>query len=222
MELSHVFASIVDEAAITRFWACIDCESHPHGCWVWTKALGDGYGNFGIKGRVYRSHRFSWQLTHGEIPNGLCVLHRCDNRACVRVDHLWLGTRKENNADRDAKKRNHSKLTFEIAQQIRLEYVPGVVTQEDLAKKYGVGNIEISCIITGKHWTNGGKCIVPKFPRIGPRGERAGGVKLTWEKVREIRRIYAEEKLGYGTIAKQYGLDRTTISNVIQQKSWKE
>lgn len=86
-----------------RFWA------HVHkteGCWNWTAAVrGAGYGAFLVNQKNYGAHRFSYLLTKGEIPKGLCVLHACDNRRCVNPAHLSLGTNKDNTADMISKGR---------------------------------------------------------------------------------------------------------------------
>lgn len=92
----------------SRFWAKVNKDgpipSHiPElgQCWVWKAARRgrDEYGYFRF-GREAAAHRVSWILANGPIPeNAPCVLHRCDNPACVRPDHLWVGTKRQNNAD---------------------------------------------------------------------------------------------------------------------------
>lgn len=81
--------------------------SGPDDCWNWTASLGTtGYGQFHWNGRPAKSHRVAWELANGPIPDDLCVLHSCDNRRCVNVRHLWLGTKKDNTHDMLSKGRN--------------------------------------------------------------------------------------------------------------------
>jgi len=80
------------------------------GCWLWTGAKSSlGYGQLrtGNPGTNEMAHRLSWEFHRGEIPVGLHVLHHCDTPSCVRPDHLWLGTPKDNALDRQQKGRQN-------------------------------------------------------------------------------------------------------------------
>lgn len=90
-----------------RFWSFV--VQHER-CWEWTGAR-TAYG-YGILGRGTRedgliyAHRVSWELHNGSLPDGLCVLHTCDNPPCTNPNHLWLGTKGDNNRDMVAKGRH--------------------------------------------------------------------------------------------------------------------
>jgi hypothetical protein len=75
-----------------------------NGCWEWPNTNGD-YGRMAFFGKDEGIHRISWILEYGEIPDGLCVLHRCDNPPCSRPSHLFLGTKIDNTADMVSKGR---------------------------------------------------------------------------------------------------------------------
>lgn len=70
------------------------------GCWNWMSGrIPTGYGYLTLRGKNVYAHRLSWTIFFGPIPEGLCVLHRCDNPSCVRPDHLFLGTLSDNSID---------------------------------------------------------------------------------------------------------------------------
>ena len=76
------------------------------GCLIWMGVVSSrGYGVFKYFGKRYSAHRASWMSVHGDIPAGLCVMHKCDTPSCVNPNHLKLGTHADNMADRNAKGR---------------------------------------------------------------------------------------------------------------------
>lgn len=122
-------------------------------CWDWNgshykqKPGFLAYGTFCIEGKKHLAHRYSYSLLKGEIPEGLCVLHQCDNPKCVNPDHLFLGTHMDNTIDKMSKGRqpkgdNHgrSKLTETQVEEIKLSNL----TQLELANIYNVSQQHIS------------------------------------------------------------------------------
>ena len=137
------------------------------GCWLWTGATKGhmGYGNFNFDGTSIAAHRASWLMFRGDIPNGLFVCHHCDVPTCVNPDHLWLGSAKDNNRDRDAKGRQktqkgernwRSKLTSKAVLEIKDLLKDGSWKLSEIAKKYGVSLSAISSIKHGRNWKDGG------------------------------------------------------------------
>ena len=103
-----------------RFWEKVNKTD---GCWEWTAhKLFNGYGRFSIRGATDYSHRVAWELASGKYPTGKQVLHTCDNPACVRIDHLFLGTLKENMADRGAKHREMNRKKLECRHGYKFSY----------------------------------------------------------------------------------------------------
>lgn len=129
-------------------------------CWLFLGVLVRGYGRVRVGTGVIGAHRFMWERANGSIPDGLCVLHRCDVPACVNPDHLWLGTNADNMADcvakgRQARGERHgrSKLTEADVRAIRAAVARGEFHGR-IAARFGVGNQLVSRIATGRSWAH--------------------------------------------------------------------
>lgn len=129
-----------------------------------------GYGMMKWKGKQRVVHRWAWIVANGPIPEGLVVCHKCDVRACLNPDHLFVGTHADNAHDRDAKGRtargeiliaaakrrrpvygtmlSNAKLTNEEAVAIRA----AVGTNKDVAKAFGVSATLVSYVRNRKAW----------------------------------------------------------------------
>lgn len=144
-----------------RFWARVN--KNPNGCWLWTGPIfaDNRYGQISVNGSPARAHRVSWVIHHGPIPDGLLVLHRCDCRICVRPDHLWLGTHRDNVDDMVLKgrslrgERNHNaKITSDQVLEIRSLYHTGNFSQCELAARFGIRQPQVSAIILLRSWSH--------------------------------------------------------------------
>lgn len=154
----------------SRFWAKVDKSGpvvpHVEGideCWVWTGSINcGGYGTLSVDGRSTLAHRASWNLANGEIPGGQYVLHRCDNRSCVRPGHLFLGTYRDNAQDRKAKGRggylkgssNGASVLGEAEVAMVKAALHAGVAPKDIANRIGVSRAAISTIRTGENWSH--------------------------------------------------------------------
>ena len=78
------------------------------GCWEWTGSKLKGYGRLYHNGRLVATHRLSWTIHYGPVPDAIYVCHKCDNRGCVRPSHLFLGTHSDNIRDSVRKGRHGS------------------------------------------------------------------------------------------------------------------
>lgn len=81
------------------------------GCWSWVGAKHrHGYGQIRVNKKLLAAHRVSWLLHYGQIPDGMCVLHKCDNPECTNPEHLFIGTMKDNSRDMMAKGRGRGQF----------------------------------------------------------------------------------------------------------------
>lgn len=137
------------------------------GCWEWIAGLTrTGYGKIGggpNESDTPLAHRVMYEMTYGPVPEGMYVLHRCDVPSCVRPDHLFLGTQKDNMDDMQAKGRKVvtvlrgeagtlAKLSWLQVREIRERYAAGGITQKALGREYGVNDVTVSLIVNYKTW----------------------------------------------------------------------
>lgn len=141
-----------------RFWSRVDTSDD---CWVWIGAKQDlGYGIIeDDAGVTRRATHVAWEVTYGSIPDGMRLLHRCDNPPCVRPDHLFLGTQADNVDDMIAKGRNQHGETAAIAKlteanviEIRRRVATGTETRGQIAADFGICVGTISDIAHRKSW----------------------------------------------------------------------
>jgi len=124
------------------------------GCWKWQgRKNTKGYGHLSIRGRVktIAAHRLSYQIHVGPVPDGMFILHKCDNPGCVNPAHLFLGTNADNMADMVSKGRQTSILKAEDIPKIRA-MAANKTTQAEIAAHFGVKRANISAVITGRTW----------------------------------------------------------------------
>lgn len=138
-------------------------------CIEWPRSRGGGgYGQSYALGRRNKrqAHRLAWEQVHGPIPDGLVVMHLCDNPPCVNVDHLRLGTQSENMRDCSAKGRlsppprrfqrgeasSTARLTWDDVTAIRRRYAEGGVSQSSLASAFGISQVQVWRILRGLRW----------------------------------------------------------------------
>lgn len=149
---------------INRFWRKSGVAAIEDKCWEWEGLITrGGYGRLYLDDYkiVVYSHRASYKINIGDIPDGLFVCHTCDNRKCVNPKHLFLGTCKDNLMDMSSKGRhsvcgeksgNH-KYSNDMILEIRRLSSIGLV-QSEIAKKFNVNQAYISNVVRRKIWNH--------------------------------------------------------------------
>lgn len=144
-----------------RFWKYVT-KGAEDACWEWCGSRQPkGYGTFRVEGRTLKTHRVSYELHKGPIPEGLWVLHKCDNPPCVNPAHLWLGTNADNVADKTANgrafrligERHHkAKITDEIVRKIRAEWAAGGKTYPQIGAMFSINSEIVGRVVRRKSW----------------------------------------------------------------------
>lgn len=146
-----------------EFERFIEKVNKTESCWEWTAGkYRGGYGHFrkkvGDKWKMYKAHRYSYEIFKGEIPEGLLICHSCDNPSCVNPDHLFPGTVKDNSDDCVKRGRHkfgrnpkHRHLDKETADKIRIDHKQGL-SYKELEIKYSQSKAQISRVILNQIW----------------------------------------------------------------------
>lgn len=182
---------------VERFRSYINILPGENSCHIWVGSKNkQGYGNFRVGGKFVSSHRFSWTVSRGPIPENMCVCHDCpsgDNPSCVNAFHMFLGSVGDNNRDK-AKKGGCRPPTGE---------------------KHGL-NLHPERRAYGER--NGSK----KFPEKLMRGADHHNVKLTEEKVIAIRKMYSQGGMSYKKMAPLFDITPCHVRDVVKRRVWKQ
>lgn len=142
------------------FWARVQRGAEDE-CWPWLGTMTRaGYGTAAIGGRRTTAHRMAYEFAVGSVPAGMVMMHRCDRPACCNPAHLVPGTQRDNIADMHAKGRQgdcrvfgeeHGRCKVSSAQvsEIRAIYASNAESQEWLARRFGIGQTQVSRIVRG-------------------------------------------------------------------------
>ena len=205
-----------------RFWEKVRKGTD---CWEWIGANTRGYGVFGRfnadgKWSTILAHRLSYEMASGRIPEGVIVCHHCDNPRCVRPEHLFLGTDKDNQVDKCAEGRNcrgerRSKgLTDGDVRLIRTLYAEGA-SQPSLALRFGVARTTINDIVNLYTWRHVEED-TPRHRRTDNRRQRA---VLSEDQVRAIRQGASRGEL-QSDIGRRFGCSHSQISRIVLRLQW--
>lgn len=212
-----------------RFMSKVGPADPGTGCQEWTGGRVNGkYGRFTEDYVPQEAHRLAYAIEYGEVPEGVWVLHSCDNPPCCNPAHLRLGGNTENVMDRVARGRGlfgqdhpRTQLRDDDVLAIRAAVAAG----EDLvtvALRYGLkpGASNVYMLVTGKTWRHLPGAVGLDRAKSQVRGEKAGLAKLTADQVLEARHRYRDTDVTLSEIAAEYGVKKSAMRQAITGKTW--
>ena len=213
-----------------RFYSYVSLPNE-NGCMEWRGGLfGNGYGMINIKRKGVLAHRFSYYLHHGKDPKKMFVLHTCDNTKCVAIDHLFLGTQKDNMIDMVNKERGYMKkglnhpdsaLTKKDEEEIK-RLLFQKIPQSEIAKIFNVSQGLISHVLIGRNHSiisDEERKLLKSMDSIRRRENCLKKRKLSDKQVKEIR-TFISQGLTCTEISKRYSVTRGVINNIKLNKSY--
>lgn len=128
----------MDSSVIKNFFSKVQAVGS-EGCHEWLASrIPAGYGQFYIHRKAFRAHRVAFEIAYGPIPDGLGIMHTCDNPGCVNPNHLVLGTQKQNMVDMRRKNRASAQVSVKLVEGLKAEYQGKFGDISKLAAKYGL------------------------------------------------------------------------------------
>lgn len=201
------------------FWNKVDKSGE---CWIWigSKVGGTEYGKVGYAGKTWRAHRLSWKFAFGDIPNDLCVLHKCDNPSCVRPDHLFLGTHDDNN--KDMVKKGRSVKGDKNPRRLYPERYPTGDNHYSRKEPHRLARGDRHGLrLHPERRPTGEKHGSHTHPEKVRRGASHHNAAFTEQDVREIYRLCQAKSISYSDLAVFYNVSASTIERIAKGKTWK-
>lgn len=214
---------------IEHFWSKVD-KTPGHGpdgeCWVWTAGMKTNgeYGGFYLRqvNNTVSCHKFAFLITHkfglDDIPKEIVIRHTCNNPACVRPEHLKLGTHKHNSEDMVAAgnslagvKNYKATLNPTIVQEIRDKWATGDYSKVALATEYGVRASTIWQVVTNRTWRDPNYSPAT-FPETGNHS-----CKYTDSQIADIRAM-RQEGMSVDEIVNKTGVSTSQVYNIINNR----
>jgi len=220
VDINGKLLPILNQKDLDRFWSKVSISSSVNSCWDWkgwVRSADKPYGKFVVRAKTYSAHRISYFIATSIDPKDLHTLHACDNPKCVNPNHLFLGTNKDNVADKVMKGRQSHNIAWnkglslptklETQREVFLEaksiYEQGGISLYDLGKRYGTSK----------------KTLATAFRQLGGVVEYRKPA-VTPQDVKNIRERYSQG-VRQIDICLEFDLKKPTVNGIVNRKTWK-